>query len=75
MTSDLQMQFFLDTMSQSEIERLFYSGIACALSCLEQDNLVLKTKQLHAIKAIYEGRDDFLWLWEICMLLSTTVVV
>ena len=58
-----------------EIERKINFGVAYAVSCLKQDNLVLKAKQLDAIKAIYEGRDDFLWLWEICMLSSTTVVV
>ena len=49
-------------MSQSESERKFNSGVAYALSCLKQGNLVLKAKQLDAIKAIYEGRDVFLWL-------------
>ena len=33
-----------------------------ALSCLGQEDIVLKEKQSEAIKSIYEGKDVFAWL-------------
>ena len=36
--------------------------MAYALSCLGQQDIVLKEKQSEAIKSIYEGKDVFTWL-------------
>ena len=35
----------------------FTSGVAYAVSCLEQQDIVIKEKQSEAIKSIYEGKD------------------
>ena len=40
----------------------FSSAVAYALSCLGQQDIVLKEKQSEAIKSIYEGKDVFAWL-------------
>ena len=40
----------------------FNSGLSYALSCLKFGDLKLKDKQREAIKAVYDGKDVFLWL-------------
>ena len=40
----------------------FSSGVAYAVSCLGQQDIVIKEKQSEAIKSIYEGKDVFAWL-------------
>ena len=40
----------------------FSSGVAYAVSCLGQQDIVIKEKQSEAIKSIYEGKDVFTWL-------------
>ena len=40
----------------------FSSGVAYAVSCLEQQDIVIKEKQSEVIKSIYEGKDVFAWL-------------
>ena len=40
----------------------FSSAVAYALSCLGQQDIVLKEKQSEAIKYIYQGKDVFAWL-------------
>ena len=40
----------------------FSSGVAYAISCLGQQDIVIKEKQSEAIKSIYEGKDVFAWL-------------
>ena len=40
----------------------FSSGVTYAVSCLEQQDIVIKEKQSEAIKSIYEGKDVFAWL-------------
>ena len=44
------------------ISPAFSSGVAYAVSCLEQQDIVIKEKQSEAIKSIYEGKDVFAWL-------------
>ena len=41
---------------------LYISAVAYALSCLGQEDIVLKEKQSEAIKSIYEEKDVFAWL-------------
>ena len=43
-------------------DQVFDSGLVYALSCLKQDTLQLKPKQIDAIRSIYDGKDVFLWL-------------
>ena len=38
------------------------AAVAHALSCLQHDRLVLRDKQLEAVKLLYEGQDVFLWV-------------
>ena len=40
----------------------FSSGVAYAVSCLGQQDIVIMEKQSEAIKSIYEGKDVFAWL-------------
>ena len=40
---------------------VFISGVAYAVSCLGEQDIVLKEKQSEAIKS-YEGKDVFAWL-------------
>ena len=40
----------------------FNSGVAYAVSCLEQQDIVIKEKQSEVIKSIHEGKDVFAWL-------------
>ena len=40
----------------------FQAAVAHALSCLQHDRLVLRDKQLEAVKLLYEGQDVFLWV-------------
>ena len=40
----------------------FSSGVAYAVSCLEQQDIVIKEKESEVIKSIYEGKDVFAWL-------------
>ena len=37
-------------------------GVAYAVSCLGQQDIVIKEKQFEAIKSIYEGKNVFAWL-------------
>ena len=39
----------------------FTTGVAFALSCVKQEYLVLRQKQLEVLQNIYEGRDVFVW--------------
>ena len=38
------------------------AAVAHAISCLQHDRLVLRDKQLEAVKLLYEGQDVFLWV-------------
>ena len=40
----------------------FSSGVAYAVSCLGQQDIVMKEKQSEAINSIYEGKVVFTWL-------------
>ena len=40
----------------------FSSGVAYAVSCLGQQDIVMKEKQSEAINSIYEGKVVFPWL-------------
>ena len=40
----------------------FTSGVAYSVSCLGQQDIVIKEKQSEVIKSIYEGKDVFAWL-------------
>ena len=40
----------------------FSSEVAYTVSCLGQQDIVIKEKQSEAIKSIYEGKDVFAWL-------------
>ena len=44
-------------------------AIGCTLSCLKL-NLKLKSKQVEAIRLVYEGKDAFVWLSTGCNFLS-----
>ena len=38
------------------------AAVAHALSCLQHDRLVLRDKQLEAVKLLYEGQDVFIFV-------------
>ncbi len=40
----------------------FSTALSYALSCLKKQELVLKDKQLEALRYLYEGSDVFLWV-------------
>ncbi len=40
----------------------FYSALVHTLSCVGKPDLVLKDKQLEALKYLYDGSDVFLWV-------------
>ena len=47
----------------------FSSAVAYALSCLRQEHIVLKNKQLEVLQELYEGNDVFAWwLWQVRLL-------
>ena len=39
----------------------FMAAVAYALSCVKQEHLVLKQKQLEVLQNLYESRDVFVW--------------
>ena len=39
----------------------FSAAVVYALSCVKQEHLALKEKQVETLKAIYEGIDVFIW--------------
>ena len=45
-----------------ETKRNFDGAVQHAKACIGRDDLVLKSKQLEALKALYQGKDCFVWL-------------
>ena len=39
----------------------FTAAVDFALSCVKQEHLVLRQKQLEVLQTVYEGRDVFVW--------------
>ncbi len=42
-------------------EQLFASAVQHAKACIGRDELVLKSKQVDVLKALYQGKDCFVW--------------
>ena len=55
-------------------ECAFASGVSYALSRLKMDKMVLKPKQVEAVRLVYERKDAFVWLSAtLCMALCVCV--
>ncbi len=48
--------------SYVETKRNFDGAVQHAKACIGRDDLVLKSKQVEVLKALYQGKDCFVWL-------------
>ena len=49
-------------LHEASDESAFASGVSYALSRLKMDKMVLKPKQVEAVRPVYERKDAFVWL-------------